>query len=290
MPPWLTELVKVLGFTTPLIYAAATYGFFLWLDEKASGPAKKAISGWLVPKEYDRAAVQAAILELFDKVYTQPLLTWRAFRRSALITTSITLAIIFEYEPQLITLSGFPIEEDTNELYYSNRIMLASFSLTAFAVNVASDYIALYIIRRRLADYLITPFAALIVGPILGLSFVIFCIFIRAWPYMEINFVIEYAFNQTSYLVLATTEDVRQFFTTDLTTLLTTSAGALIVHMWLPLFALCVGLLTGLNYLLLAANTAQWFLKRGKDHPLEAVGFVAAPLVLLVAAEVQLLR
>jgi hypothetical protein len=71
---------------------------------------------------------------------------------------------------------------------------------------------------------------------------------------------------------------------------LVTSAGALLVHLWLPLFALCVGLLKGLNYFLLAANAAKWFLKRGKDHPLEAVGFVAAPLVFLAAAVVQMLR
>jgi hypothetical protein len=49
----------------------------------------------------------------------------------------------------------------------------------------------------------------------------------------------------------------------------------------LPFFALSVGVLKLLNYLLRAANTAQWFLKRGKDHPLEVVGFVAAPLMAL---------
>jgi hypothetical protein len=69
MPPWLTEIARLLGFTTPLIYAAATYGFFLWLDTKSSGPAKKAIAGWLQPKQYDRAAIRSAILDLFDKVY-----------------------------------------------------------------------------------------------------------------------------------------------------------------------------------------------------------------------------
>ena len=30
------ELLKYLGFTTPLIYAAAVYGLFHWLDENAS--------------------------------------------------------------------------------------------------------------------------------------------------------------------------------------------------------------------------------------------------------------
>jgi hypothetical protein len=56
----------------------------------------------------------------------------------------------------------------------------------------------------------------------------------------------------------------------------------------LPFFALSVGVLKLLNYLLRAANTAQWFLKRGKDHPLEAVGFVAAPLMFLGAVAVQM--
>jgi hypothetical protein len=70
---------------------------------------------------------------------------------------------------------------------------------------------------------------------------------------------------------------------------LSLSEGALLVHLWLPLFAISVVLLKGLNYFLLAAKTAQWFLKRGKDHPLEAVGFVAAPLVFIGATAVQLL-
>jgi hypothetical protein len=48
----------------------------------------------------------------------------------------------------------------------------------------------------------------------------------------------------------------------------------------LPFFALSVGVL---KLLLRAAKTAQWFLKRGKDYPLEAVGFVAAPLMFLGA-------
>jgi hypothetical protein len=45
--------------------------------------------------------------------------------------------------------------------------------------------------------------------------------------------------------------------------------------------------LKGLNYFLSAAHRAQWFLKRGKDHPLEAVGFVAAPLMFLGAVAFQ---
>jgi hypothetical protein len=50
MPTWLSEVLKLLGFSTPFVYAAAVYGFFHYLDKKASGQAKKAISAWLQPK------------------------------------------------------------------------------------------------------------------------------------------------------------------------------------------------------------------------------------------------
>jgi len=97
MPGW-TEALKLLGFSTPLIYASAAYGFFHWLDRKASAQAKRAISRWLVPREYDKAAIQAAILELFDNVYTKPLLARRAFLRSALITICVVLVVLYELD------------------------------------------------------------------------------------------------------------------------------------------------------------------------------------------------
>jgi hypothetical protein len=41
-----SEALKLLGFSTPFIYALATYGLFHYLDRKASAKAKQAISGW----------------------------------------------------------------------------------------------------------------------------------------------------------------------------------------------------------------------------------------------------
>ncbi len=102
MPGWLAEVLKALGFTTPFIYAAATYGLFHLADKKASGQAKRAISGWLEPKEYDKAAVSAAIIEMFDRVYTRPLLSWRALFRSALITFAVTLIVLREFAPKIL--------------------------------------------------------------------------------------------------------------------------------------------------------------------------------------------
>jgi hypothetical protein len=73
------DLIKVLGFGTPLVYAAGTYGLFLWLDRNASDEAKAALSGFLQAKDYDRARVSSAIVQVFDRLYTRPLMHYRAF-------------------------------------------------------------------------------------------------------------------------------------------------------------------------------------------------------------------
>jgi len=86
MPSWLVELTKLVpSLAIPGAYGAAAFGLFHWLDKKASGQAKRAISEWLKPLPYDRAAVGAAVVELFDRIYTSPLLSFRAFGRSMLL-------------------------------------------------------------------------------------------------------------------------------------------------------------------------------------------------------------
>jgi hypothetical protein len=44
MPSWAIEALKLFGFTTPFISAAATYGLLHWLDKKAAGPAKTGLT------------------------------------------------------------------------------------------------------------------------------------------------------------------------------------------------------------------------------------------------------
>jgi hypothetical protein len=56
---------------------------------------------------------------------------------------------------------------------------------------------------------------------------------------------------------------------------------AVIVFAWLPLFALGIltaRLLTPLSWIV---GRTQWFLKEGKEHPLKAIGYVAAVAVFL---------
>jgi hypothetical protein len=55
--------------------------------------------------------------------------------------------------------------------------------------------------------------------------------------------------------------------------------SALAVHTWLALFAICLVVVRLLESFGTATATVQWLLKRGRDHPFDAIGYVAAALV-----------
>jgi hypothetical protein len=46
--------------------------------------------------------------------------------------------------------------------------------------------------------------------------------------------------------------------------------------MWLPFFGLCAALAILVNYFRLGVSWSQRFIKRGRDHPLDAMGLIAA--------------
>src|SRR5437899_236356 len=97
MASWLKPLADALGVATPFIYAAATYGLFSWLDKKASGQAKRAITSWFKPVQIDRERVSATVVEIFDRFYTTPLLGWRAFLRSSIFSLVLSAVFVYEY-------------------------------------------------------------------------------------------------------------------------------------------------------------------------------------------------
>jgi hypothetical protein len=85
----LTEVLKLLGFTTPFVYAAATYGFFYYADRKASGKAKAALSAWVQSGQRRRNS-EEVIIDLFNKIYTDKLISAAALFRSVLITMLVS--------------------------------------------------------------------------------------------------------------------------------------------------------------------------------------------------------
>jgi hypothetical protein len=59
---------------------------------------------------------------------------------------------------------------------------------------------------------------------------------------------------------------------------------AMVVFAWLPLFGLGLLMLITMRPLSITIEKMQWFLREGKDHPLDAVGYMAGGIVFIIAA------
>ena len=264
----LDDVLRLLGFSTPLIYGAATYGLFHWLDEKASDEGKAALSEALRIKDYDSKRLALALVEVFDKLYTHPLLRWRAFLRSVAFTLIVFVAFLYEYG----VLSRVVYRA-------SSRPIMASI----LAVNVMSDYCSLFVIRKWLILCGSRPFVALLGGSLIGGLIVMAGTFARG----ALGFVA--AGWQLGALALLTTvgpQELARVFFTSLT--IDYSIPAAVVFAWLPLFALGIFVLRLAKPTTAAVGKVQWFLKDGKQHPLEAVGYIAGIAVFLIVAGWQL--
>jgi hypothetical protein len=268
----LIEILKQLppAITAAAAYAAGTHGFFHYLDTQASAKAKKAISGWFKPLEYDKVAVAAATVEIFDRLYTRPLLSWRAGLRSAFITTVVTVIFAYEFSTSLMFMffQGFTMA----------RYHVLIFWMILLLTNIASDYISLFIVRRFLVFGGARPIVALIVGPLLGMFVVVLFTLVRSVGVMEDTIwagidLFQPDFNST--IIIGAFSVVG-------------SLPAFAVHLWLPLFVFGLLCVNGLNYTMWAIGGMQWFLKRGNEHPLDAVGYVLGAIVFVGAAAARL--
>jgi hypothetical protein len=284
MPTWLTELLKLLpSLITPVAYATGTFGFFHWLDTKASGPAKMAISQWLKSKQYSTQPMSEAILEFFDRVYTAPLLSWRSFRRSALITICATILVVYELSPP----HGYRMIRFLWEGVVGDWLLLLLFVVT----NIISDYIALFIVRYFLAAGQQRPLLATIVGANAGIATVILLWIFRETIISSATFFsIPKGFGMAPNLLIV-------FITggpiglwdllSDYPEWLSFSLPALAVHLWLPFFVLSLGMFKLLIMARVAVGWTQWFIKQGRDHPLDAVGYVAALIVFVTTSVIR---
>jgi hypothetical protein len=255
------ELAKQLGFTT--VYAAATYGFFHWLDENASVEATAALARTMSLKDYKSEQVASALVEVFDRIYTYPLLRWRAFFRSFLFTTVVSAVFIFEVvRPRL---SIFP----TDGVQY-----LWLYFMLSLLFNIFSDYLSLFVIRPALIRSGAKPVSGLVLGALLGFAvvWIIRLIAIILVSYLEFDLGRQFPNIDLSRF------EFEKHLLYDITLL-----AGLLVFAWLPLFALGIliaRLLTPLSWIV---GRTQWFLKEGKEHPLKAIGYVAAVVVFVGA-------
>jgi hypothetical protein len=270
MPDWLTDLLKALGVATPALYASTTFAVFQWLETNASTEAKAAISEWLRSKPTGQLAVGTAILELFDRVYTPRLASWRALLRSASITIIISAILYYELYPPKPVIMPLILSGDAVAII----ILLG----TIFS-NIISDYLSLFVVRHFLSAGRDNPFRATWQAPLIGIGIVFALIllqngFLALWYGGNIgNWSATYGrFLKESFSV----PEWRAFM-----------LAPLVVHLWLPLTFLSV-----MAYRLLGPGKAgvvriQWFLAEGHDRPLSAIGLIASAVVLLGSAIFQ---
>jgi hypothetical protein len=274
------ELFKLIGLGTPFLYAGGTYAFFRWLDTNTSDEARAALSRLVKLRTVDGVKLSSAILQAFDTVYTFPLLSWRAFIRSSLITITFTGLYILYF-----VYSGLPsgryLDLPSEPTWFVQMIKLFGASWT---VNLLTDYVSLFIVRRWLIVAGGRPIIALILCSMIGVFITAASIVLR-FPFL-LPFLLYSPREGFSNFTL-------QFFLSNLLQPamleLLALPPALLVFAWLPLFGLGLAMVRLINVLQPVVLKMQWFLKDGKDHPLIAVGYVAGAIVFVIAVAWRLL-
>jgi hypothetical protein len=248
-------------------YAALAYGFFHWLDENASDEAKSALARTMLRfKDYKKEQVASALVEVFDRIYTYPLLRWRAFFRSCLITTVVSVIYVSEAGPhwQYIHFWSGTILQVVKDWIWL---------LLGLLFNVFTDYLSLFVIRPLLVRSGAKPVTNLALGAVSAIAIVFVANVLRFIGLHEL--LLRDPASPIELFELAMPWGEYGFWT------LTLAWPAIIVFAWLPLFALGIltaRLLTPLSWIV---GRTQWFLREGKEHPLKAIGYVAAVVVFL---------
>ena len=202
------------------------------------------------------------IISTFDPLYTSPLLTFRAFRRSAVISTVIwVLRLFIPYIIQFIKILNI----DGAALRGLAPIISALLILSLLA-TILTDYVSLLFVRHFLRLAQTHPIIASVLSSTAGLIVVTSFFVLLAITADTLTHLNIYGNDPSN-----TTEPLELF--------VIWMRPALIIHFWLPLLALSL-LIARLVYLILrAVEKAQWFLKQGDAHPLKAIGIVATIIV-----------
>jgi hypothetical protein len=214
--------------------------------------------------------VGTAIVELFDRVYTPRLASFRAFFRSMSITVIISSILYYELYPPNPAVMPLILRGDAVAII----ILLAT-----ILSNIISDYLSLFVVRHFLSAGRDNPFRAIWQAPLIGVCMVFALILLQnallaLWYSGHIG---DWSATYTRFLKESfSVPEWRAFM-----------IAPLVVHLWLPLTFVSI-----MAYRLLGPGKAgvvriQWFLAQGQDRPLSAIGIVASAVVLLGAAIFQ---
>jgi hypothetical protein len=150
--------------------------------------------------------------------------------------------------------------------------------------NVVSDYCSLFFVRYWLVVAGKKPlFISFLVAPVVGV-FGVWLLYITLdvtrYSIMTRSFEWVYPLQGTyQYLTWFQNRNSSNYFLT---------VSALVVHLWLPLFALGVIFARGINALRFATTWVQWALKNGSKRPFQAIGILAAAIVFVATVGLHL--
>ncbi|MCP3395753.1 hypothetical protein [Bradyrhizobium sp. CCGB20] len=267
----MASLLKLLGFWPPLVYGFAVFSLFWLLDRNAAPRARKAISAWFSGRQYNERDVADAVLYVFDRFYTAPLLGWQAVLRSFAVSAVVTCVVSFQiFPPAFLFIRHAP-----------SVIGLSAFG--QMLQNAVADYLSLFLIRRWLILAGPRPLFALITAPLLGGLIVAFS--------YAVTDVARFSLQTQTFEWRYFIDDFYQWkrFIANQTFRWAFLAPAFLVHLWLPLFALGVIVAKVLNSLRAAGKFSQWFFVQGDAHPLRSIGYIAGAATFLVTAAVMLM-
>jgi hypothetical protein len=282
----LEEFFKLFGLGVPFYLGGATYGVFWWLDSNASDEVTQVISLWLRGRSQHKLDLGNLIINAFDRVYTSSLLTFRAFQRSAAISSIIWLLAYFM--PWSIQ---FRVLLNESELWdvAKNSSFITLFVGVAITLPfvILSDYISLFVVRGLLVDASAHPIKASIGAFAVG--------------YFIITSLLSFLVSTIFYIVVAqgmivVTKDPAESVIIVIKTVLFILFGdsflgifapALIIHLWLPLFTVSSLAVRLAFWIFRVVEWAQWFLKQGDAHPFKAIGIVATLIVFVGAMLVK---
>jgi hypothetical protein len=269
----MSEVLKLLESSAPpFLYAAATYRLFHYMDARASTGAKRAISLWLQQVPPGNITISESLVEIFRRIFGPRIFSVRAMILSMIFSSVVSLVVLYESEHL-----GF--------LWYiaTHYPGIMPLYVGPFTMNMVADYTSLFAIAPVLKLSGSRPLLGLILGGI----FACFVVALNYVGFGALAFVLakhrglvdgDQSITDVWTLVGAMVKD-------DLFSVLLLAAFA--VHFWLPLFAISMFIAKFLTFFLKATSKVQWFLKQGKSHPLDAIGLVAAAIVLMCSAAMR---
>lgn len=224
-------------------------------------------------------------LRAFDALYTTPLFRLQALVRVTVISGSLTLAMILA---SLSILRQLPSSTE------SIIIVLSSILFT----NILSDYISLFVVRRWLVLSKNSAQTSALLAPVIGAIIIAFCyIFAFHLQFYYKRFLFYDAFIYPWLYGTTISRDAHEFYDAFQNLLFLFMEFYLffvwptvIIHLWLPLMLFGVLTIRALRFLFGAVGLTQSFLRNGDEHPLKAIGFIAASIIVAFGGLIRLLQ